>query len=202
MEALFIVDLQRDFCDPALTGRAPAGSDELADRIEKLAVAARRAGRPVVWIRTVHDPATDTPRWLARHPGAETICRPGTPGADFYRIGPSDSDTVFTKHRYSAFYGTDLERSLIELGIDEIVCCGLMTNVCVDCTIRDAMQRDFSVAVVADACLAEEPALHEAALANIQRHFGRLTTCEELAERWSGDRREGTSQTPRTRQSA
>jgi ureidoacrylate peracid hydrolase len=189
MEALFIIDLQRDFCDPAVTGRAPANSDELAERIEKLAAAARRAGRPVVWIRTVHDEATDTPRWLARHPGAATVCRPGTLGADFYRVGPRASDTVITKHRYSAFYGTDLERSMTKLGVDEIVCCGLMTNVCVDCTVRDAMQRDFLVAVVADACLGDDRALHEAALENVSKHFGRLTTCDELAGRWSGDGR-------------
>lgn len=186
VEALLIIDVQRDFCDPALTERAPAGSEGLADRIEKLAAAARRAGRPVIWIRTQHDQATDTPRWLARRPGAGSVCRPGTPGIGFYRTGPQRGDTVLTKHRYSAFYQTELEDELARLGAGTIACCGVMTNVCVDCTVRDAMQRDLLVTVVKDACLSSEPRLHEAALETMERNFAQLTTCAELAERWAG----------------
>ena len=36
-------------------------------------------------------------------------CRQGTWGADFYRVAPGPDETIVTKHRYDAFYGTNLE---------------------------------------------------------------------------------------------
>lgn len=175
-EALIVVDVQVDFC--------ASGCEAVAEVITSLAEAARRARVPVIWVRTEHSDATDTPVWLSRRPGAERICRPGTPGIEFYRVRPEPGEPVITKHRYSAFIGTNLEILLRAMGVTQLVCCGVRTNVCVESTVRDAFQRDIAAVVVADACTSSDPGVHEAALRNIQAHFGRVLLSSEVLTRW------------------
>ncbi len=175
-EALIVIDTQVDFCG--------SGCEPVAEVIARLAAAARRAGVPVIWVRTEHSEATDTAVWLSRRPGAERVCRLGTPGVEFYRLRPEPGDQVITKHRYSAFIGTDLEIRLRAMGVAELVCCGVRTNVCVESTVRDAFQRDIATVVVADACTSADRGLHEAALRNIQAHFGRVLSSGEVLARW------------------
>jgi ureidoacrylate peracid hydrolase len=176
-EALIVIDMQVDFC----------GSDcePVAEVVERLVAAARRGGVPVIWVRTEHSAATDTAVWLSRRSGAERVCRPGTPGIEFYRVSPQPGESVITKHRYSAFIGTDLEIRLRAMGVTELTCCGLRTNVCVESTARDAFQRDIATVVVADGCKSADNSLHEAALRNIRAHFGQVLSSGEVLARWS-----------------
>jgi nicotinamidase-related amidase len=175
-EALIIIDMQVDFCR--------SECEPVAEVIGRLAAAARQAGVPVIWVRTEHSEKTDTATWLSRHPNAERICRPGTPGVEFYRVRPEPGEPVVTKHRYSAFIGTDLEIRLRAMGVTGLVCCGVRTNVCVESTVRDAFQRDIATVMVADACAAGDPDVHEAALRNVRRHFGRVLSSDEVLARW------------------
>lgn len=184
-DALLVVDMQNDFCDPACRSGALDGCEPVAENVGSLAAAARAAGVPVIWIRTVHSEDSDTPVWLARHPGSERVCRPGTPGVEFYRVKPAAGEAVVTKHRYSAFIGTDLEGRLRALGVERVACCGVLTNVCVESTARDAFQRDFAVTLVEDACRARTPEIHAATLANVRTHFGEVATVGEVLRRWS-----------------
>jgi ureidoacrylate peracid hydrolase len=176
-EALIVIDVQVDFCGP--------DCEPVAEVIERLIAAARRAGVPVIWVRTEHSEATDTAVWLSRRAGAERVCRPGTPGIEFFRVRPQPGEPVITKHRYSAFIGTDLEIRLRAMGVTELICCGVRTNVCVESTVRDAFQRDIATAVVADGCQSAAHTFHEAALRNIQTYFGRVLSSGEVLARWS-----------------
>jgi len=63
-------------------------------------------------------------------------------------------DTVRYKHRYSWFYGTDLDAVLRERGVTTLIVVGATTSVCVDSTVRDAVFRDFHCLVLED-CTAE-----------------------------------------------
>ncbi len=176
-EALIVIDMQVDFC--------ASGCEPVATVIMDLAAAARRAGVPVIWVRTEHSDATDTAVWLSRRQGgARRVCRPGTPGIEFYRVRPEPGEPVVTKHRYSAFIGTDLETRLRAMGVTQLICCGVNTNVCVESAVRDAFQRDIATVTVADACTSSDPGAHEAALRNIQGHSGRVLTSSEVLVHW------------------
>ncbi|MGM5488166.1 MAG: cysteine hydrolase family protein [Nanobdellota archaeon] len=63
-----------------------------------------------------------------------------------------ENDTVITKHRISPFYNTNLEGAL--KGIDHIVTCGILTNLCVRSLVQDAYDRDFDITVITDCCVA------------------------------------------------
>jgi ureidoacrylate peracid hydrolase len=178
--ALLVIDVQNDFChedgtfsrsrkaDLAHARKAVSVLMAFADEVRELGVA-------VIFIRTVHSEWSNSPAWLGRLQGrAErmSICGPDSWGGDFYRIRPSKSDCVVTKHRYSGFFGTDLDLILRSRSIDTLLVTGVATNVCVESTARDAFIRDYNVVLVEDCCGAFDRVEHEAAVRNVSRYFG------------------------------
>jgi hypothetical protein len=61
---------------------------------------------------------------------------------------------VVLKHRPNAFVETNLEALLREGGVGMLVICGMMTNMCVDATVRAAKDMGFGCMVIHDACAA------------------------------------------------
>lgn len=185
--ALVVIDVQRDFCDsPEPSGRPPRRDEmrAMAVRLDRLIGQARTLGVPVIFVRTIHDDATNSDAWCARRGSIEEpSCRPGTPGVEFFVVQPQD-DVVVTKRRYSAFVGTELEMVLRRLGRDSIVLTGVMTDVCVETTARHGMCLDFFATVVADCCEAASTERHEQALRSVSQSFGLVATAEEVLGIW------------------
>jgi nicotinamidase-related amidase len=73
-------------------------------------------------------------------------------------------DLFLPKRRMSAFYKTDLDQTLRTWGVDAVVVCGIVTNVCVLLTAMDAIQNDFRAVIATDACACHDPALHHATI--------------------------------------
>ena len=136
---------------------------------ERLADGARAANLPVVFVGLQTSAGTDSPAWAERagrlgRDAAAGLCRRGEPGADFVGPQPQPGERVIAKTRYSAFVDTDLHATLMAMKVDTLVVCGLTTECCVDCTVRDAFQLDYQVFIAADACAAYEADLHDGAL--------------------------------------
>jgi nicotinamidase-related amidase len=83
-------------------------------------------------------------------------------------IAPQGNDIVITKHRISAFAGTDLDMILRANDIDTLVLYGIATSGVVLSTLIDAADADYRLAVIADCCADLDPALHDCL---IQRFF-------------------------------
>jgi nicotinamidase-related amidase len=79
-------------------------------------------------------------------------------------LGPEPNDIVITKHRVSAFTGTDLDMILRAKGIQTLVLFGIATSGVVLSTLLHATDADYRLAVIEDCCADTEPALHEALL--------------------------------------
>ena len=90
---------------------------------------------------------------------------------------------VTTKKRLSAFYPTDLEMLLRNLGIRRVVLTGCMTDCCVINTAFDAANRDFRVVVPRDLTRGSED-LEEAAQRIISLHLGLVVDSQDLLEEW------------------
>jgi nicotinamidase-related amidase len=72
-------------------------------------------------------------------------------------IAPQDDEIVITKHRISAFAGTDLAMILRANDIDTLVLYGIATSGVVLSTLIEASDADYRLAVIGDCCA--EPGL-------------------------------------------
>ena len=84
------------------------------------------------------------------------------------------------KHRYSAFYNTDLETVLRCLKVEDLVIAGVMTNMCCESTARDAYYRDYRVFFPADGTGTINEDMHLASLLNLAYGFALVTTSEAI----------------------
>jgi nicotinamidase-related amidase len=182
--AVVVIDMQNDFCRPDLF----ANMEQVMARLRALIAEARRLGVRLVFCRVLHDETTDSPVWTSRYaarPYRRSICRTGTPGADYHPdFRPEPGDLEVIKHRYSAFVGTDLELKLRALGIRTLVMTGTATNICVESTLRDGFQRDFYIVLVDDCCGTDAEALHQGTLANVRSNFGLVASSDEVIQAW------------------
>jgi nicotinamidase-related amidase len=83
-------------------------------------------------------------------------------------IAPQENEIVITKHRISAFAGTDLSMILRANGIDTLVLFGISTSGVVLSTLVDAADADYRLAVISDCCADLDSTLHDCL---IQRFF-------------------------------
>jgi nicotinamidase-related amidase len=105
----------------------------------------------------------------------------GTKDAEIHAdITPLPEEKVILKHRYSAFYNTDLEIVLRCLGVSDIIITGVMTNLCCESTARDAYFRDYRVFFALDATGTVDEELHLATLKNLAFGFAYVTDTEQI----------------------
>lgn len=76
-------------------------------------------------------------------------------------IAPSQEEIVITKHRISAFTGTDLEMILRANEIETLVLFGIATGGVVLSTLLDAVDGDFHVVIIKDCCTDLDPQIHD-----------------------------------------
>jgi len=193
--ALLIIDMQEDFASPGgALGQAGVDLSTVPPALaaaSRLATRARAAGVPVIFVGLQTRPDTDSAVWseMMRRRGGDpeadsALCREGEPGAAFVGPTPAAGERVIAKRRYSGFFGTDLDAHLKRSGLDTLVVCGLTTECCVDCTVRDACHLDYHVFVAADACAAYEPDLHEGALKALGLNCALIVSSAEVEAAW------------------
>ena len=96
-------------------------------------------------------------------------------------IAPQSDEIVVTKTTDSALTGTNLRLILNNLGVSQVVCCGIFTDQCVSSTVRTLADESFSVIVVEDACAAGSDALHRQELEIINMIYCQVMSGEELS---------------------
>jgi ureidoacrylate peracid hydrolase len=142
--------------------------------------AARRAGVQVIFTRI----ATQTRD--ARDVGRQhrlvglPVPRDSRDACILDELNVGQDDVVFSKVSSSPFNSTALDRFLRNLAIDTLLVCGVVTNGCVEGTVRDASDLGYQVIMVEDACAAVTPALHQAAITNLKDGFCNVRNTAEV----------------------
>ncbi len=95
-------------------------------------------------------------------------------------IAPVDDEIVVTKTTDSALTGTNLRLMLHNLGITQVIGCGIFTDQCVSSTVRSLADESFEVIVVEDGCAAATARLHCHELEIINRIYCHVMSSEEL----------------------
>lgn len=167
--ALLVVDMQEFFLDPG-SPTFTCGGPAILSTVKEMIDAFRASRRPVIFTKHVHHPGnldSGIMGWWWKG-----MCVEGSPESEIHRdIAPLAGEKVVSKHRYSAFYGTDLEIVLRCLGIEDLVVSGIMTNLCCESTARDAYFRDFRVFIPADGTASINEEMHCASLLNLAFGF-------------------------------
>lgn len=194
---VLVVDPQNDFCHPdgahGRLGTDLSHAQAALARLGPFLDAARSAGVPVVFVRTLHDETVDTPAWDERHldPARPRTCVTGSWGAEFCEVAPLPGEPVVVKHRYSAFAGTGLARLLRERGRLSVLFTGFATGVCVESSLREAVSRDLLATLVEDCCGDVDESAHARAATAVSGGFGLVTTGDRIVDAWRTGMRGG-----------
>ena len=180
---LLVVDMQNEF----LTDSGADffhNAEDIVPNVKRVIDACRKAAISVIYTGHRHeDPAVDggmTAEWWPEIKSGRCLVK-GKKGAEIYGpLAPRKGERVIYKHRYSAFYNTDLEIVLRGMGVTDLIITGILTNVCCETTARDAFMRDFRVFFVADATATSEPEFQVATLKNLAYAFAYVLTADSL----------------------
>lgn len=149
--ALLVIDVQRG---PFEASPPPFEATEVLERINALAVQARAANAPVIFIQ---------------HERPGTIYEYGCDGWMLdRRLKVEPQDQRLRKTMPDSFVNTDLAALLARLGAERVVICGYASEFCVDTTARRAAALGFAVLLVSDAHTTDDKA--HASAAQIRSH--------------------------------
>ena len=170
--ALVVIDMIEDFAHEGGALYCGPTMGEIIPVIQRELSRARAAGEPVIYLTDNHVP--DDAEFKVFPPHAIV----GTKGAEIIpELVPEEADDVIPKRRYSGFFGTDLDITLREKGVDTLRLVGDCTNICVLYTAADARNLGYAVEVVRDGVTSFDQEAHVDALRELEKTLGaRLVT--------------------------
>jgi biuret amidohydrolase len=197
--ALIVIDMQRDFLEPGGFGET-LGNDvsrlqSAVEHTKSLLAGLRKIGMLIIHTREGHRPdLSDAPkakvergapsmRIGAAGPMGRILIR-GEPGHDIIpELYPKAGEPIVDKPGKGAFYATDLGSILQHAHIENVIVCGVTTEVCVHTTVREANDRGYKCIVPGDCCGSYFPEFHEMGLKMIKAQggiFGWVTDSRKL----------------------
>ena len=186
--ALVIIDMQNAFVAPGAPIEVP-GARAIVPAINQLAAELRKRGVTVAWV--LHENASDGRDW---EPFFGVFVKPEdrtraagalSAGNELQKLWPElraePADIRVAKNRYSAFLpgASKLPQLLKDRNIDTVLIAGTKTNVCCECTARDAMMLDYKVVLLCDCTAALSDEEHLATLENVIQQFGDVMTADD-----------------------
>ncbi len=176
--AVIVIDMINEFCKPGGRMVLP-GYERLVPPQLAVIEAARAVGAPVLWVHDAHRGNVRRDReWAKRTPHSVENTWATEIIAD---LGARDDEIHIIKRRYSAFFGTDLDLTLKDLMVDQLVVFGVVTNICVRSTVHDAFFNGYEVVVPEDCCAATGAREQDSSLYDIATHFGVVSGAAAVA---------------------
>lgn len=186
--AVIIIDMQRDFLEPGGFGESLGNDVSLLSAAVQPCMAlldgARAKGMLVIHTREGHRPdLADAPKAKVERgapsmrigelgPMGRILIR-GEPGHDIVpELYPEAGEPVIDKPGKGAFYATRLHAILQNRNIDNLIVCGVTTEVCVHTTVREANDRGYRCIVPGDCCGSYIPEFHDVGLRMIKAQGG------------------------------
>jgi len=181
--ALLVIDMERDFVEAGAVQETP-GARALISTINGLATWARQHDVPVIFTLEMH--RSDRSDYGIELEYDPVHCLEGSAGCELaagLSLEPTDY-RITGKRRYDAFLGTDLDLLLRSKKVENLVCCGVTTHVCVMSTVFTARNLDYRVLLARDAVAAVSPDHQAAALLCMSDVFAYITTSTAVRSLW------------------
>ena len=145
----------------------------------RLVAACRRAGMEVLFTVMENLTRDGRDRSLDYKLSGISIAKGSWDARVLEAVAPAEDEIVLPKTSSSVFNSTNIDYVLRNLGVEELVVVGFLTDQCIDHTVKDAADRGYYVTCIRDACMANTAARHEAALACFAGYC-RMATTEDF----------------------
>lgn len=201
--AVISIDLHRGHLEDSPDCPCPAPrAREIVTAVDAFHSSAREEGVKVIHVRSVLrrggvDDVNGTQKsaWRLVFPlhvgaigNADAHAIEGTRWTEFVtRVEPADL-IVQTKKRLTAFYPSDLDFLLRNLGVTAVALNGCLTDCCVLNTAFDAANLGYRVTVLRDLVRGTMPELEDAALRIVALHTGVVADSADLVAEWNANR--------------
>jgi biuret amidohydrolase len=170
---------------------------EVVDGVNRFHAAARALGVPVIHVKsTVRADGSDDvngiksawryvfPLYVGPIPNSDQHAIEGSRWNEFVTEVADQDKVVQTKKRLSAFYPTDLDFLLRNMGVKRLVLNGCMTDCCILNSAFDASNLGYRVTVAQDLVRGTNPEMEDAALKMISLHIGLVAESRDLVAHW------------------
>jgi gluconolactonase len=189
--AMIIQDMQNDVITEGGAfagngGAEHAKSQNVIEKVARLADAARSAGVPIIHVHYVVDPGAPG---LKQNAGlyrgvkeSNALVRGTWGAAPAEGVEPREGDLVVEKMRTSAFYNTRLMTLLQGFGTESVIVTGAWTHMSIEHTSRYGADAGYDMVVASDGCSSINDEWHNAGLNYALTAVARSATCDEIAE--------------------
>ena len=145
----------------------------------------RKAGMECIFARIACRTHDGRDRSLSQKmPGWNNLLLPkdDNPSQMVDELAPQGDEVCVIKTTDSALTGTNLRLILHNIGIKNVICCGIFTDQCVSSTVRSLADESFNVIVLEDCCAAGSDELHHKELEIINMIYCHVMSSAELTE--------------------
>ncbi|MEK3709375.1 cysteine hydrolase family protein [Bacillus sp. FSL K6-1005] len=166
--ALIIVDIQNDYF--------PNGKMELSNP----EIAATNATKILEWFRQNNKENIFHVQHIASDPQLGFFL-PNTEGVKLHKaVLPLEHETIIIKQFPNSFLKTELESKLKEKGVTKLVVVGMMTHMCIDATVRAAVDLGFETTLIEDACATRDLSYQDKVVPAEQVHYAFVSALESM----------------------
>jgi maleamate amidohydrolase len=179
--ALILVDFVQAYFDENCA--LYAGVEDVLSSALRVRELARAAGIPVIYTNVVYyEEGRDGGVFFRKAPVLKNFLEGNPMGGWPSSLQPADDELVISKQYPSAFFGTSLDSTLKDMGVDTLIITGVTTSGCIRATCVDALSNGFIPIVVADACGDRHEAPHEANLFDMNAKYGDVVSESETID--------------------
>lgn len=153
-QVLLVIDIQNDYFP---NGAFPLwNADGTLDKVEQAIHKAQAQQIPVILIQHIADKTR----------GLSPFFNEGTEGVEIHPriLAAAPTAPIVIKQFADSFINTDLEATVQQLGVDELLVCGMMTQNCVTHTAISKQAEKYQVSILKDCCTTVSELLHLIAL--------------------------------------
>jgi nicotinamidase-related amidase len=162
-----------------------AKDQDLLPRAASVLIQARGAGMTVIYVQVGFRPnfpeisSSNVLLSAIRNSPQHQKLFVGPASAIHSSVAPEQDDILVTKHRVSAFTGTDLDMILRAKSIETLILFGIATSGVVLSTVRHAADADYRLIVIKDCCADMDTEVHACL---VDKVFPRQATVVSAAE--------------------
>ncbi|MGF1610478.1 MAG: isochorismatase family cysteine hydrolase [Kiloniellales bacterium] len=150
--------------------------------MQRLQAACRRAGIEVLYTTIESLTLDGRDRSLDYKISGFNVPRGSWDGKVIDAIAPQGDEIVIPKTSSSVFISTNIDYVLRNLGVRQLVLCGVVTDQCVESAVRDACDLGYLVTLVPDACATYTQQRHDNTLRAIKGYCRQRSTDALIAE--------------------